>query len=426
MLYDTSASVVIIGGGAAGLAAAIAAGRQLAGTEEKILILERMDRIGKKILATGNGRCNLANMKMTPQNYHGDVSFAEAVFDKFGVENTLTFFSSLGLLMVPDEAGRVYPFSGQASSVLDVLRFELERLNIVVQTACEALSIEKTADGFKIRTSGGAVTAKKIILTAGGLAAPELGSNGTGFTLLEKLSHKIASPFPALVQLKTRSEYPRQLKGIRCAGELSISVRGEVRGRERGEIMFTDFGLSGIPTMQLSRIASQTLNSSDAADITAYIDFMPGYDKSDIYRALTEKVKKYPEMPVENLFVGIFCKRIGQVVCKQAGVTPLSRKLCTLTVTEIESLINTVKKFPLPVVGTKGFSSAQVTAGGASASQFNEETMESLLVSGLYAAGEVLNIDGDCGGYNLLWAWASGRLAGESAARALCGEVCDA
>lgn len=422
MTKDTSAALVVIGGGAAGLAAAITAGRMMEGQPSKILILERMDRVGKKILATGNGRCNLANTKMKLERYHGDVDFAEQVFQKMNIESNLSFFSSLGLMMIPDGEGRVYPFSGQASSVLDVLRFEIERLGIEIYSPCEAVAIEKMNDGFKIRTTT-PIFAERVILAAGGLAAPELGSNGNGFELLHKLSHTVVDPFPALVQLKTQSEYPRQLKGIRFQGELSLKIAGEVKARERGEIMFTEYGLSGIPTMQLSRVASKYFHDGGKSEVCICIDFMSGYDKSDIYRVLAERVKHNPEMPLENFFIGIFNKRVGQVICKSAGLTPLSRKAETLTPSEIELLVNIIKAFPLKVVGTKGFSAAQVTAGGGNTAEFSPETMESQIVPGIYAAGEMLNVDGDCGGYNLLWAWSSGRLAGEYAAKSLLGIV---
>ncbi len=421
MIKDTNAAIVVIGGGAAGLAAAVTAGRLLAGHPLKILILERMDRVGKKILATGNGRCNLANTKLKLEKYHGDVDFAAQVFEKMNVESNLSFFSSLGLMMVPDEEGRVYPFSGQASSVLDVLRFEIERLGIEIHCPCEAVSIEKTNDGFKIRTTTGPVYAGRVILAAGGLAAPELGSNGNGFELLQKLSHTVTAPFPALVQLKTHSEYPRQLKGIRFQGELTLKIAGEMKARERGEIMFTEYGLSGIPTMQISRVASKYFHDGGKGEVSISIDFMSGYDKSDIYRVLMERMKRNPETPLENFFVGIFNKRVGQVICKSAGLLPLSRKAGTLTPSEIELFVNVIKAFPLTVVGTKGFSAAQVTAGGGNTSEFSPETMESQIIPGIYAAGEMLNIDGDCGGYNLMWAWSSGRLAGESAAKSLLG-----
>lgn len=421
MAKDTNAAIVVIGGGAAGLAAAITAGRMLTGQPLKILILDRMDRIGKKILATGNGRCNLANTKFKTDYYHGDVSFASRVFEKMNLESTLSFFTSLGLLMVPDSEGRIYPFSGQAASVLDVLRFEIERLGIEVRCPCEAVAVEKTNDGFKIRTTSGPVYAGKVIMAAGGLAAPELGSNGSGFELLKKLSHTVIQPFPALVQLKTHSEYPRQLKGIRFNGELSLKIEEETKARQRGEIMFTEYGISGIPTMQLSRIASQYFHSGGHGNVCVSIDFMTGYDKSDIYRVLTERIRRLPEVPLENFFAGIFNKRIGQIICKSAGLVPLSRKAGTLSQGDAERLVNVIKAFPLPVIGTRGFSSAQVTAGGGDTYQFREETMESLVVPGMYAAGEMLNVDGDCGGYNLMWAWSSGRLAGESAAKSLLG-----
>lgn len=421
MMKDTNAAIVIVGGGAAGLAAAVSAGRLLSGQPLKILILDRMDRVGKKILATGNGRCNLANTKLKLEKYHGDVDFAAQVFEKIDVESNLSFFSSLGLLMVPDEEGRVYPFSGQASSVLDVLRFEIEKLGIETHCPCEAVSIEKINDGFKIRTTTGPILAGKIILATGGLAAPELGSNGNGFELLEKLSHTVTDPFPALVQLKTHSEYPRQLKGIRFQGELTLKIAGEMKARERGEIMFTEYGLSGIPTMQISRIASKYFHEDGKGEVCICIDFMSGYDKSDIYRVLTERVKRNSEMLLENFFIGIFNKRLGQVIFKSAGLLPLSRKAGTLTPSEIELLVNVIKAFPLTVVGTKGFSAAQVTAGGGNTSEFSPETMESQMMPSIYASGEMLNIDGDCGGYNLMWAWSSGRLAGESAAKSLLG-----
>lgn len=398
--------IAVIGGGAAGLIAAIAAAR--CGAE--VTVYERQGRVGRKLLATGNGRCNFTNINAAAENYHGrNRDFVRGAMRRFWVEETLAFFRELGVLARVEDAGKVYPYSGQAAAVLDVLRMEADRLGVQLICGFEAARIERRGAGFTIYSyQQEKKEAHAVIMACGGRSAPNLGSNGSGYPILEKLGHHIVPVFPALVQVKTTTEYGRGLKGMKFDGIARLFWKGEELGAEQGEILFTEYGLSGPPVFRLSRLAGQYKKCRIA------LDFMPEYTLEQVKHLLADQ--RIPVKTLENYLVGILPKRMGQVLLKSCGIAPLSRGTDSLTEDEIGQIAGTIKGWQFETDGTLSWNNAQVTAGGADVREVDSDTFESRLCRGLYLVGEVLDIDGDCGGYNLQWAWSSGYIAGVSAA----------
>ena len=399
--------VAVIGGGASGLVAAISAARNGA----RVTVLERADRVGKKLLATGNGRCNFTNINASERNYHGaHPAFVSEVVHAFWVEETLQFFEELGILARVEEEGKIYPYSGQASAVLDVLRMEAERVGVQVRCGFEARLIQPGRKGFCIESyDRQKVFADKVIVAAGGKASPNLGSNGSGYPMLERLGHRVTALYPALVQIKTDPEYVKGLKGIKFNGTAVFYVHGTEAARETGEILFTEYGLSGPPIFKLSRLASVH------KDCEIVLDLMPEYDREQILALL--KARKTPKKTLETYLVGMLHKKLALLLLKSCGLAPLSRASDTLSDAALSKIAAQIKGWRFHVRGTMSWNNAQVTAGGIDVRDVDAKTFESKLVRGLYITGELLDIDGDCGGYNLQWAWSSGFLAGAAAAR---------
>jgi len=397
--------VIVIGGGASGLVAAIAAGRILGGGNVKIV--EKNDRVGRKLLATGNGRCNLTNMNVNADSYIGEhPEFCARALRRFTPEAVIGFFEHIGLLVKMEDGGRVYPKCSLASAVLDTLRNEISRLSIeIIQADVTDLSYENSS--FSLYSSNKKVAAgERVIVTTGGQAAPFTGSDGGGYHLLSQFGHRINTAYPALVQLRSGSSDCKALNGIRVYAGISLMENNRLIACQEGELQFTNYGVSGIPALNLSGMAGQG-NS-------LLIDFSPDTDNGALLRLLKKRAENLSSFLAEQYFTGFFHKKIGGILLKYVD-RPAAVPISQFSETELKRLVKAIKTFPLPLRGTLGFTEAQVTGGGIQTRGFNPGTMESLKQPGLYAAGEVLDIYGPCGGYNLQWAWASGYLAGESA-----------
>ena len=391
-------TVVIIGGGASGMMAALSAAED---PDNRIILLERQQRVGRKLLATGNGRCNLTNVGAAPENYHGEQpDFAAPALASFPPEKVLEFFRGLGLLTVTEYGGRVYPLSNSANSVVDILRFALERDNIEVRTSCPARGIYRNGEGFNIKTDDGTISADYLIVACGGAAGAKIGGVTDGYELLKMLGHKRTVLRPSLVQLVTDPTYPRSLKGVRAQAALRLSAGG------RGELQFTETGLSGPAAFDISRAASFCGEGG-----TVHIDLLPDYGVDEIVKLLTVKAKALPKLSAEELLTGVVHNRLGKMLVKFAQISP-SRRLGELSETELRTVAEACKNFEIKLHGVEGFDSAQVTAGGIKTTGVNPQTMESWFTPHLFICGEVLDVDADCGGYNLQWAWASGYTAG--------------
>lgn len=408
-----SPELCVIGGGAAGLAAAIEAARTFrqAGISGQVTVLERLPRVGKKLLATGNGRCNLTNRFASPSDYFEAADFVRPALNRFSVDDTLAFFASMGLLCEEEEEGRIYPMSRQAASVLDVLRFEAERLGVVFHCDSRVESVQKTRDKPRLLING-SICADAVILACGGKASPQHGSDGSGYALLRALQLPVTEVSPSLVQITADPKRVKPLRGMRVHAVISLYEEKKRIAFQQGEIQFTEFGLSGIAAMQLSRLVSR----EKERQMEALLDLLPAFSSGETADYLAARVRQNPALAAEHLLTGILPKRVGQVLLKQAGVEPLSRPIGSLHGAEIAAVADLLQAWRFPVTGTRGFSAAQVTMGGAQRSAFDPESMEALSAPGFYAAGEVLDVDAGCGGFNLQWAWSSGRLAGLSAA----------
>ena len=394
--------VIVIGGGASGMIAALTA----AENGRSVVLLERQSRVGRKLLATGNGRCNLTNYHVSPDHYHGeDSSFCAHALCAFDTGTTLQYFASLGLLTVSEDSGRVYPMSNMAGSVLDVLRYALERPGIQVCTGQAVTAVKHAAEGFTVRTETEAFAARKVILAAGGAAGSKVGGVMDGYRLAKMLGHHRTVLYPSLVQLKTDPTYPRALKGVKAECGIAILRGGERVAENRGEVLFTEYGVSGPAIFDISRTVS-----TGGEGLVCALDFFPDWELREVLDWLHLRRETMGAHEASTLLVGSCHTRLGQMLCKAAGFT--NQPAVSLTDGDLRRIAAQATAFALPITGTCGFDQAQVTAGGLQTGEFDPRTMQSRLVPGLYACGEVLDVDGDCGGYNLQWAWSSGRLAG--------------
>lgn len=397
----------VIGGGASGLVAAVAAARNGA----DVTIYEKMNRVGKKILATGNGRCNYTNMNMSISRYHGkNIRLAENVLDFFDLDKTLNFFEELGIAPRVGELGKVYPGSLQASSVLDVLRFETERLGVEEVTDFEVIELRKIKGKFSIIGRDAVYQADKVILATGGKAGPQFGSDGKGYGLAKSFGHKIIETFPALVQLKLKGRYFKRIAGIRFDGAVKgFSGKNFIR-EDEGEILFTDYGISGPPVLQISRKVIEELNNGES--VFVYVDMFPQRSKAELYELLSGRFGKIGYKSVEDGLIGFINKKLIPVVLAEANFEDTGKKCGGLNKKEIYRIIDILKEWKFEVSGHNTWQQAQSTAGGVDMSEVNPKTLESAKVKGLYLSGEILDVDGDCGGFNLQWAWSSGYTAG--------------
>ena len=395
-------NVCVIGGGAAGMLAALT----VAENGHRVLLLERQSRIGRKLLATGNGRCNLSNYHVSPAHYHGGAGFCDFALSQFDVGETLQYFASLGLLTVSEASGRIYPMSNMAGSVLDVLRYALERPEIDLQTGQTVTAVRKMPEGFSVKTETDTFSARCLILAAGGAAGSKVGGGMDGYRLAKSLGHHRTALYPSLVQLKTDPTYPRALKGVKAQCGISICRGSQVLARNSGEVLFTEYGVSGPAIFDLSRSVS-----AGGSDLTCLLNFFPDWEEAEVLHWLSQRQAAMAAHEASTLLTGSCHTRLGQMICKSAGFT--NQRAAGLTRDDLRRIARQATHFALPITGTCGFDQAQVTAGGLDTSEFDPRTLQSRLVPGLYACGELLDIDGDCGGYNLQWAWSSGRLAGK-------------
>ncbi len=385
----------------------------------QIVIFERNDRLGKKLMLTGNGRCNLTNLADDLSHFHGEEStFAQGALLRFTVDQTITYFEQLGLLTT-EEAGKVYPLSLHASSVLDCLRMALNSRGIQVVTAAKVINCQAKNNSFSLTLEDQSkYSCAALIITTGGMCAPNTGSDGNGYKLLQNFGHTLVTPLPAIVQLKTSDKFCKPLSGNKIRGAAQFLLNGRLIRREEGEILFTDYGLSGPPILQLSGFVSRAL-AQKHTHLVIELDFLPGWSRDEVLTMLYLRQQIFQKNSLEEFLIGIFQRRLAYSLLRQATTKALSAEVSLLTAEELEELAKAIKGLPITISGTMGFPQAQTTAGGIRTRDFDPVTLESKFKTGLFAAGEVLDIDGDCGGYNLQWAWSSGQSAGKGAANYL-------
>lgn len=399
--------IVIIGGGASGMFAAITAAT--VDPTAQVGILEQKETLGKKILSTGNGRCNLTNEYMKLSCFHSDTPSAIApILDQFTEKNTIDFFENLGVL-TKSRNGYIYPRSDQASTILEMLQMRLQQLEVQIHTEVAVKDILKKKNNFQILTSKGTFQAERVILATGGKAASILGSDGSGYVLAKKLGHQLAPVVPALVQLKTRKNPLQKAAGVRVDGKISAYDGEQLVASDTGELQLTAYGISGIPAFQVSRYLAKALYAQRKAEVE--IDFVPYMDEGQWKEFLTERRAKCASWTMSQFLTGIFNQKLIPRILEISCI-PANKNVDELTEKDFQILMQRCKHTRLAVTETNGFENAQVCAGGVYLDEIDAKTMESKIVPGLYLIGELLDVDGICGGYNLQWAWTTGKIAG--------------
>lgn len=433
----------------------------------KIAVLERHSKPGRKLSATGNGHCNVSNLNAAKQKnirYHSEYPLLfETVLEQFTPEQTIDFFKTIGIPCHTKENGKVYPFCEQAQSVISMFEQELAFLGIDTICNAEVKSIAKTLDkavyeisGIKALSASGSgsqdtfkdsrpsettesfrLLSRKVIVAAGGKASPALSSDGLGYSLLQPLNHTCTELFPAIVQLGTATDFTAPLTGTKWDAGISLmcvtksqtdhapeEIR-EILQKESGELLFTKYGISGPPVLQLARSVAKGAELSNQSEYYAVIDFLEGFSVKELIAFLSERIRILPALPIRNFLVGIVPLKLASAMAKKIFSHREGQPVSAITERDLAMVVTHLKKFPLKITGTTGWKEAQVTAGGIRCDELDPKTLESNRCKGLYITGELLDVDGDCGGFNLQFAWASGYTAGLSAAKSLSEEKAD-
>lgn len=389
--------VVVVGAGAAGMMAAI----QAAQNKNEVIIIEHMDRPGKKIKVTGNGKCNLSNYAMDEWKF-SNPEFVKEVFEIFSLDDTISFLNEAGL-MLRERNGYIYPMSEQAANVVNTLVNRINLLGIKVIYNCDVREIEKNDRGFIVKADKSFIC-DKVIIACGGKSAAKTGSDGSGYKLAINLGHRVNKPLPGLCGMICKDDIFSKIQGVRAKAKLILYIEGNLTYEESGELQMTDYGVSGIPAFNASRIATLALHKKE--DVYIKIDFLPELKKTDVEEFIVTQLKKGNSLI--NTLKGMLNDKIANAFYEQVN------EISTDETTKIKNVISMIKEYQIKVVKVKSFDQAQVTCGGVNVSEINPKTMESYIVNGLYFAGEILDVDGMCGGYNLQFAWSTGAIAGKS------------
>lgn len=404
--------VIVVGGGASGMMAAITARKHGA----KVTLLERNPRVGKKILATGTGRCNYTNIKTDVCCYQGNnPQFAQEALTLFDAAKTIEFFEKLGIAHKIEDLGKVFPRSDQASSVLDVLLYELQSLSVEILCDAYVVEIRKKKGSFIVKLKEGkTLYGDRVILTSGGKAMPSSGSDGNGYQLVQELGHTLTPIFPGLVQLKLSGNFFKQIEGVKFVGTAEVIQQEKGTAKDRGDILFGNYGVSGPPILQISRKAGEMLQKNQEAQLK--LSIIDDLSKAHLTKLLTKRFRNSGAKTISFSLVGLINKRLIPVILKESGIKDLNVPAATISLHEAEKIAGLLTDWRFMITGTKGWPHAQVTAGGINTQEIDPESMESKIVPGLFFAGEIIDIDGMCGGFNLQWAWSSGFVAGRQAA----------
>ncbi|MBR5994673.1 MAG: aminoacetone oxidase family FAD-binding enzyme [Lachnospiraceae bacterium] len=401
--------VGIIGGGASGLTAALYAHRNGA----SVTVFERKDRVGKKILVTGNGRCNFTNEYMKPECYYtDDTDFVGKVLSEYSKDDLCLFFMGLGLL-IKEKNGYYYPACEQASAVLDVIRNALDETDVEIKTESLVTEVKKNKSGFSVKTeSGETFSFDKIIIATGGKAGIGTKEQANGYDLLKSLGHKIGKLYPALTQMKCEGLNFKGLAGVRSDCEMYVFSDENLIMQQAGEVLFTDNGLSGIVSFQVSHCVAELLDNKK--DVNILMNLLPGFDEESLKNFVISKILLHENSTVENFFTGFLNKKLNVEIIKRNGLKP-SARVCDYDRDTIINAVLSMQEILVKAVGVNGFDKAQVTGGGVPTAELSD-TLESKICEGLYITGELMDVDGICGGYNLQWAFSTGAIAGKNAA----------
>ncbi|CAA6827953.1 MAG: NAD(FAD)-utilizing dehydrogenases [uncultured Sulfurovum sp.] len=393
--------MIIIGAGAAGLMSAIVNAK----AGKSVTLLEQNSKIGKKILVSGNGKCNIDNKYIQLNRFHSqNPQFVEEVLKGYDFEVIEKFFTSLGMELVEGKEGKMFPMSLQASSVVELLEYEAKRVGVQIVCDCAVTSIDKKGDTFNVETSQGTKTSSQLVLASGSPAAPHLGGSNSGYAFATKMGHSLIPRHPSLVQLCSDEEWVKSCAGVKVAGLAKLYANGEYITEKKGDLLFTNYGISGLAILDLSREVSIRLANFDYCELS--LDLMPHISKEKLTNLLQSRVQKESEKPIELWLQGVMHKKLIGIILEQSksrveAERELNRK-------EINKLVHAIKNLKLSISDTKGFKGAEVSTGGIDTAEVNPHTMESKRVPNLYFAGEILDVDGDRGGFNFHFAWVTG------------------
>ena len=392
---------IIIGAGAAGLCAAI----NLARAGQQVTLLEQNSSVGKKILVSGNGKCNIGNRHIDLSRFHSqNPDFVRQVLKGYDFPVVERFFSSLGLPLVEGKEGKMFPMSLQASSVAELLEYEAKRAGVEIVCDCTVTSVDKEGDTFKLETTQGTKNAAQLVLTSGSPAAPQLGGSNAGYAFATKLGHTLVPRHPALVQLCSEESWVKRCAGVKVAGIAKLYANGEYITEKKGDILFTNYGISGLAILDLSREASIRLSNFDYCELS--LDLMPELSKEKLTNLLLDRVQKESEKPIGLWLHGMLNKKLIDIILEQSKSRVKLEK--ELNRKEINKLVHAIKNLKLSINDTRGFKGAEVATGGVNTAEIDPQTMASKITPGLYFAGEILDVDGDRGGFNFHWAWVTG------------------
>lgn len=398
--------LVVIGAGAAGLMASITAARE----DKKVCIIEKLDKAAKKILATGNGKCNFTNANMNSECYGGDIAFVEYVLEQFSVEDCLEFFHSIGVYP-KNKNGYYYPNSEQALSVANALIFEAKRVGVRFFLETQVHDIIASESEVEVLTNKGRITGAHLILATGLLAAPRLGSDGSMFDIIKSLGHRFVPILPALCGFYCKGLKFKHVSGVRAQGAVAAYIDGEKLAEDTGEIQFTDYGLSGIPVFQISRYLSKGLYEKKKVEIQ--LNLLPDFELNELVSELLFRRSLGIKMPAPDLLNGLVNQKLADIILEKANVDK-GIYAASISEKEIEKIAALLQKITIMVTNYRDFEFAQVCTGGIPISEVQTDTLESKLVPRVHFSGEILDVDGICGGYNLHFAWATGYIAGKS------------
>jgi predicted Rossmann fold flavoprotein len=399
--------MIIIGAGAAGLCAAIVSAR----AGQMVLLLEQNNKIGKKILVSGNGKCNIDNKYINLNRFHGqNPKFIEEVLEGYDFDVVEKFFTSIGLELIEGKEGKMFPMSLQASSVVELLEYEAKRVGVQIVCDCTVTSIERKNNTFTVETSQGTKTCEKLLLASGSPAAPQLGGSNSGYAFATKMGHTLIPRHPSLVQLCSEEDWVKSCAGVKVAGVAQLYANGEYITEKKGDLLFTNYGISGLAILDLSREVSTRLAGYDYCELN--LDLMPELSKEKLTNLLLKRIKEGSDKTLTLWLQGVMNKKLIPVILEQSKCKAKIEK--DLNRKEVGKLVYSIKNLKLSINETKGFKGAEVATGGIDTTEVNPQTIESKLVPNLFFAGEILDVDGDRGGFNFHFAWVSGLRAGKT------------
>jgi predicted Rossmann fold flavoprotein len=402
-----SKSLIIIGGGASGMIAGILSAR----LGHRVTILEKLSSLGKKILVTGNGRCNITNSNIDYSNFYSqNRDFFTYAIDRFGFNECRDFFESIGLDIVSIKDSKYYPMSLQASSVVEIMEYELKRLDVKIHTDIKINKISKNKESFLVDTDNSSYKSDVLLIATGGIGAKHLGSDGDGYQYAKSFGHSITTLFPTLVQLKSEESYLKRVAGVKVSTDVTLMVNDKKETTLRGDLLFAKYGVSGNSILDISREVKEALLDNKKVEIS--INLIPFIESDKVDKYFVDRFEKYPKKILSESLIGVVNKKLIPIIVQKSIAT--DRNVANLSKKDRKDLIKLLVDFRIPISGTHEYDRSEATAGGIDVSNINPKTMESTKTKNLYFAGEVVDVDGDCGGYNLHWAWASGSLVANS------------